>query len=761
MSKARLFGCAGLIVSAASGGAWAQETAPATGPDAIAIEEIVVTAQKRAENLQKVPVAVSALSSDQIERQNLHNVNDIASQVPSFQVTTPYSDAVPIFALRGVSSVDNSQNQSSPVALYVDEVYKGLPVFTSLQVFDLERIEVLRGPQGTLFGKNTTGGAVSLHSRRPDLDGGLSGYLTLGYGRFDRREAMGGVNLPLVDDRLAARIAFTLTKADGFVENRLPDIRDQGDIDDWAVRLSLAFRPSDRAEFLLRYTHGESTPDSGPGAMADDIGVGGVGLPFVETGYTRAGLGFFENEADSPGRVRIRNDSIALTANVDVSDAATLTSVSSYDRGRWFNSEDPDGSPFRLLDTDFFSRGEAYAQDLRLASSGEGPLKWLVGAYYYRDRVDLSTTIRYFYGFPDVDHDGVSDCLQGLTRGCATSNALRQVRESVALYSQTSYTLDSGLTLTAGLRYTHDDNRLDSYLAVVDYLDPATGQSVRLGATIEAPPVDRLKSENLSGKLGVSYETDGGTLLYGNISRGYRGGAFNGQAFNSPEEVTTAKPERLDAIDVGAKMQAFDRRLRLNVAAFYYDYRNQQFLDLASSEGAVLQILYNAPKSRLFGGEVELVARPTEALTVRFGLSYLNAKYREITLLDTTTLTPTDLSGNRIVLSPEFTIAGGVDWTIVETSAGSLSLHTDSRFTSKHYFNAFNTPTATENGFTVHDARLTFETADGKVQVAGWIKNIFNETYKVYIQDLSSLANFTYRPRSRPREFGVQLSYRF
>ena len=712
--------------------------------------EIVVTATKRSENIQKVPIAVSALTGDQLAKQGVANVTGIASQVPNLQIAMPYSDAIPIFSLRGISAVDYAQNQSSPVGLYVDEDYKGVSVFTSLQLFDVERVEVLRGPQGTLFGKNTTGGAVSVTTKSADVSAGFTGNITAGYGRFDRFEILGGINIPLIDDKLAARIAFTRTKADGFVKNLAPGLADLGSIDDWAVRASVTANPTDRLKLELRYTHSESTP-LGYGVLAEDIGPGGVGF----TGYDRSGLGFFESEVDTVGFLDIRNDSASMRLNWDISNSATLTSVTTYNTGRWLTKEDADGSPFNILTSNYASDAKAFSQDLRITSTDNVPLKWLVGAYFYRDSVEYGVTTRYYYTFAgDNNINGQLDCFDDGFTGCAYSNDLRQVRNSFAIYTHNDYRFDNGLTITAGLRYTHDDNRLDRYNAWLGFLDPATGQEdLRAAPTISGTPaVNRLKSSNLSGKLGVSYETKGGTLFYASASRGYRGGAFNGQAAVDPSEITIARPELLYAYEVGAKMQTTDRKLRLNTAAFFYDYRNQQFLDVSPNS---LVILYNAPKSHLWGLEAELMAQPAPKLGARLGLSYLNSKYKD------NTLQGQDLSGNALIVAPEWTLNGGIDWDIVDSSIGKVSLHTDSRYTSRLYFDAFNSRTVSQQGYWVHDARLSYAPANDAFEIAAWIRNIGNKKYKVYKLELLELYNYNYSMRGRPREFGVQASFRF
>jgi iron complex outermembrane receptor protein len=733
------------LVSAAPAIGADVEATESAGP--AALEVVVVTAQRRSENLQKVPVAVSALSQEMLEQQGIRNVAAVATQVPNMQLATPYGDAVPFFSLRGVTSTDVSLNQSGPIALYVDEVYKGLPALTSLQIFDVDRGEVLRGPQGTLYGKNTTGGAVNIYTRRPSVSDGWEGNLAVGVGNLGRFTANGGINVPLIDDRLAGRIAFTRTKVDGYVENRLPGKANPNEIDDFAFRASLQWVPTDDLTVSLGYTQTKSSPTS-YGALAENIGPGGIGFG---TEYYRSGLSFFETEADQPGNIDIKNKGVSLRVAWDISDAVSFTSVTSYDTGDWSATEDVDTSPYDIARGEYIADANSMSQDFRLASKGDGTLEWLVGAYYYRDQVDSNTIYRYYYAFSgDNNANGVIDCLDDFFTGCRLENNFRQDRTSGALYGQATYAFQNGIAVTAGLRYTKDKNSLDYYRARLGYFDPATNSEVVDAIdTITEPPVDELNTTNWSGKIGVSYEMSSGALLYANASRGYRGGSFNGNGFYAPDEVTTAKPEQIDALEAGLKTQIWDERARVNLATFYYEYKNQQFLDLTP---AFLQVLYNAPRSTVWGAELEAVARVLEPLTVTIAVGYLDATYDEISL------SGQDLSGNRLSLAPKTTFSAGLDWTIVEGDFGSVDLHTDSRHQSKIYFDAFN---QLEQGpYWVHDARLTYRTPARQLAVAAWGKNLGDEEYRTQRYDLSAF-NFLYAQRGRPREYGLELSYSF
>lgn len=727
------------------------------------LEQITVTAQKRVEDSQTVPIAISALSANQLANQGITNVVDIGAQVPNLYITLPYGDAAPYFSLRGISALDYSLNQSAPIALYVDEVYKGLSTFTSLQIFDIERAEVLRGPQGTLFGKNATGGAVSFHTQRPDLQDGFTGYLSAGVGDYDRRAASGAVNIPMVSNVLAGRVAFTYAKDDGFVKNRTPGFEEQGSTDDWAARLSLAFEPVETLSLLLRYTRSRTTPDGGFASLADDIGPGG----FMGLGYDRTGLDYLENETDGQNFYRVENDSVALTATWDVSDGATLTSVSAYDEGSSFYHEDADITPFNIMTFDYGSDAEAYSQDLRIASAGAGPLTWLVGAYYYRDQVRALISYRFLFEFAaDTDADGTVDCIEDdidgnpatvdpgdFFTGCAYTNHLQQTRESLALYTQESLELAENLTLTVGLRYTRDTNQLDSYRSDLTVLNPVSGIEEAAFPIFVEPPASatRRVNDNFSGKLGLAYQITAKTMLYGTLSRGYRGASFNGAALFDQNDVQAIDPERLDAAEIGVKTQTCGDRLRINAAVFYYDYKNQQFL---TSDG-VRPLLVGAD-SKLWGGEIEVTAKPVSAIELRLGGSYLDSRFNDGELVD-----GVDVGGNQLITAPEWTFSGAIDWSLIESDAGTLSIHGTSHYTGKQFYDAHNQPLVSQEGYLLHDARLTFRTANEALAVSAWIKNIADERYTTNRLDVIDPFNYIYGRYGRPREWGVEATYKF
>lgn len=332
--------------------AFAQDAEASAG----AVEDIVVTAQRREERLQDVPVSVTALSSEALQSRRILNASDLASVTPNLQSVSTVGSSTPIFALRGISMSDYSLNQASPVATYFDEVYKGNFALLGVALYDLDRVEVLRGPQGTLYGKNTTGGAVNLIARRPGFVSEAN--LSAGYGNFNRYEATGSLQIP-VSDTLAARMAFTYANANGDVRNLSVGQSDLGAVDEYGIRLSLLFQPSDSAEFILRLS--TSLQDSANYGIIAEPGPNGIGggvyatFNAIDATFNpltddfRIGLGRRELTSDFTPHRRNRTYAAALTSRFDLSDSLSLISVSSYDHGTLLNEEDTDGSALASL----------------------------------------------------------------------------------------------------------------------------------------------------------------------------------------------------------------------------------------------------------------------------------------------------------------------------------------------------------------------------------------------------------------------------
>jgi iron complex outermembrane recepter protein len=765
------------------------------------LEEIVVTAQKRSESLQSVPVSVTVLTASQLDEMKMDTPSAIAAHIPNLQVNDVNGGASPVFSLRGVSMFDYSFTQASPVASYIDEVYKGNTMLFGVEMYDLERIEVLRGPQGTLYGKNTTGGAINFITVKPGFD--TEGYFKLGYGNYNREEAEGAFQTALIPEKIAIRAAFTYTKANGFVDNVLPGYPDLEGVDQYGVRLSVLFRINDDASATLRLSKSRQNPqnyaiiDGGiaaPNAAAGSPG--GVGF----TGYFRTQDGSFtgtplNNEqigANYTPRRQQDNEAIESTIDWKVSNALSITSITSLDVGSLFIPENTDGAPFDIYKIATSGSNHQFTQDLRLTSSTGGPLDYIVGAYYQHAIINSSVQNQ-AYNFLDVNGDGVlnyQDCVDSsfapagagvgyasgavLNPACRYYNFFEQTTNTWAAYSDASYRVAPIVKLRAGLRYNHDNggqkNALDqlqgSDNVPIANLGSFTAQPGGYSAPTLALPgspnysalVDATRSQYLhnvatTGHVGVDVTPSSDSLLYISYSRGYRSAAFNAQFLFTPTDFTTVQPETLDSIEAGFKTSWLDNHLQLDGAIFHYQYKNQQIVDV---EPSGQQPLINLEKSRIYGGELELIARPTRDLTVRGGLGLLNAKVQQGSVQGGTI----DVAGHTLPDAPSVSATVADDWDFLHFNTSKLTLHLDASYASKQYFELVNIERLAQNPYALANGRLAYHSAADKWEVGTWVNNIFDKFYQTDAYDLQ-LLGFDYRHRDTPRMFGIDASYRF
>lgn len=506
------------IAVAFSAPAYAAETA---APDQAAegatssggLEEIVVTARKRSENLQDVPVAVSAISQTALKAQGVFETTDLNHAMPNLQVSSPYGQQQPNFSLRGVGvGTEFNANAASPVGVYVDEVYQAFRASHGQQLYDLEQIEVVRGPQGTLYGRNTTGGAINFITHKPDLHG-ANGYLTLGYGSYNRMNMEAALEFTPVEDRVGVRIAGTYVHSEPYVRNLLkaglnkstlglPDAaaygnrstgRDPGITESYGIRGTLVIKPVDDVTLTIKgyaakasgntetpIATGQSKTNDTIDYLSPNFLLGGLfgalspaGL--LPTSYSASGRGLsdLEVEADTVGEAISRAEGVTFTADFQLSDKLRLVSISGYDSGLYSQSStDCDATPLRLCSIGYRSAFHAFNQDVRLDFQ-TGPLKLIVGGYYGKDSVTADNTPDFLNVLSDVNKalglpasyfnpggnfGGTLLPAGSLPTGIRGKQHFKQERTSIAAYGEGSLKLSDTLTATAGIRYTRDTN---------------------------------------------------------------------------------------------------------------------------------------------------------------------------------------------------------------------------------------------------------------------------------------------------------------
>jgi iron complex outermembrane receptor protein len=731
--------------------------------DSLGLEEVIVTAQKRAEPLQDVPISVTVLTGEQIREMKLNSGTDVARLTPNLRASTAGNEDQPKFSIRGLSQFDTNLNASSPTGVFTDEIYTSSQFLGGPQLFDMERVEVLRGPQGTLFGKNTTAGALNFITRAPALGGESSDYISAEFGSNNYYHLQGGADLPIESERFGARVAFNTSQSDGWVKNRNPDpsARDLSSIDNYAGRLSLRY-DGDGFDAIARLWLTRSTPTAigiiGEGTCPDycfpTFLTGGTPYP-QDTNiarvnprispYTGQPFDAHEGAYDRSGTINVEGQGANVTLNFELG-TFTLTSISSFIDGSFHNYVDADASIVHLFHIDFLADTRELSQDLRLTSDFDGPFNFILGAYFFRDVIEPATTSRF----------GPPASLPPLSLQSATTT-YKQTRTSVAGYVDGTYALTDAAELYAGFRVTKEDGEAEDFTTVT------------LAGVTTLPPTDVTYDETKpTGRIGFRYEFSDDVMSYIQYSRGYRSSSINGSAACAAE-LNVAKPEFLDSFEVGFKSQWLDNRVQINSSVFYYNFKDQQFRNPApgtsgcNSNNPLATQLVNAAKSRIYGIEVEAQARITSAFDIGVGVGLLESEYEELFLFDSNARITRDLSGNEVLEAPPYTVNVSTNYAI-PAGSGEVVLHADSVWVGSQFYTAFNdiepfdeqrSPANWEA-----NARIGYRSGDGRYSVGVWGKNLNdNEAVNWAINPQVFGIKFTTVPY--PRRWGVDFNLNF
>lgn len=537
-------------------------------------------------------------------------------------------------------------------------------------------------------------------------------------------------------DKAALRVAGIYAKADGWFKNVVPGKPDLASTDEYAVRATLNVEASETVRFVLRASTSFQNPYN-------------YGIYAQPEAANRPGLGRREIASNIDTKRRARTYSVALTSTFDVSDTLAVTSITAWDKGNLFFYEDTDGTAGQLLEIPYNDRATQFAQDLRLTSNFGGPFDFILGGYFHREKVFNETT---FEIGKDIDSDGLpgitaDDCAVGLPLACLFRNRFDQLKKSYAIYSDLKYELSDAVTLRGGLRYTHDTGEQSGFRS------DALGVDGSLIANLIPVSALRYSQDNLSGKIGLDYKLADGNLIYASVSRGYRAPSFNAQAFFDPAELSIAKPEQVTSYEVGAKTQFADRRVTLNFAGFYYDYRNQQFINVDPASAA--QTLLNIPKSRIYGGEAELTVRASDRLTLHSGMGVLATKIQR------GSVSGVNVAGNRLSNAPTFTFNATIDLTLIDGDMGKVSVHPDVAYQSSQFFEVLNVPRLRQTSYALVGGHIDWESADGRFNASVWGKNLTDKFYFTSRVDLLAGFGFDYNHIGNPRTYGVTVGAKF
>ncbi|HQA17256.1 MAG TPA: TonB-dependent receptor [Novosphingobium sp.] len=754
--------------------------APAFAQDAAqnqddGIGDIVVTAQKRSENVQDVPIAISALGSQFLESRGIDSIDKLGAVAPNVKIErAPASKTISQISIRGSVTINPAITWEPAVGLYLDGVYIAKAQGSIFDVADLERVELLRGPQGTLYGRNALAGAVNLVTRKPSGEAG--GSIDLTYGSFNDRRVRGVLDLPKFGP-FSVKVAGQYRKRDGLIDlvPNSPSGADRADsIDSGSFMVQLRAELSDAITADYTYDYSKASQDP---PFSQLLRVNRNGDPRdifdpASPGYAFGGAFFPLNLYTNPNRVetaainapayeRSRSYGHALTLTADLG-AATLKSITAYRDLAWADGLDLDGSPLPVAFTQRITDYHAFSQELQLTGElGDGRLNYVLGAFYFDEKAETLNPQTYFGGGVDLQSDYGSNT------------------KALALYAQLDYKFTDALKVSLGGRYTHEKKDVRRFFRV--NFDAGSGIfSPLVVANLPYGAIPEAKYNNFSPAATLAWEASDNINVYARFAQGFKSGGFNGETnvFAAPtagcpsgatELCSPYRPEKVDSYEVGIKTKLADGRVIFNFAAFRDEHKDMQLSVFTATTGAA-SIIRNAAGARIQGLEFETVLRPVDGLTINGSLAILDPKYKSF--IDG----GVDVSNNRAFPhAPKTTASVGFDWAVLSGDWGKLNLYGDLNYVSKYYTFPYPllTPTRSDQnanssqskGRTIVNLRASLSDiplGGVKAEISGFVRNLTKET------DPSNFIDFGpgfggillgYFPE--PRTFGVTVGVKF
>ncbi|WP_017667587.1 TonB-dependent receptor [Sandarakinorhabdus sp. AAP62] len=744
-----LLASAGLLASLPA----AAQTA-AAGDALTSDAEIIVSARRRDERLIDVPVAVTAFSQADLQKYQAVDLSGLQAAAPNLNLVQGRGSAASanIF-IRGIGQPDALQTFDPAVGVYVDGVYLSRIQGALLNLFDVERIEVLRGPQGTLYGKNTTGGALSIVSRKPDLEVVKAAGSAL-YGSYNQIVLNGYVSAPLVGDKLAFSLAGQWDKRDGLVTDPRTG-REYNDRDSLTVRGKLRAKPTDALEILVSGDYNRQRNALTLGYATANLG--GV-RPVVAAPYGaydfKASTSFTGNEGQ-----RLDHWGVNLTANWQLSDAIMVSSITAW------RKLDPD--LFIDIDATQAELGDVFVGINQRQFSQELQLKWntdrfsgVFGLFYLNENI--------------ASHqEAYADDLFGVPFTRLIDDA--QNTKSYAAFGQASYKFTNRLSLTAGLRYTHEERAYDRFTTTVSTFGALNGLAFRFPGSLPAPfnLDNKAEYDAWTPSVNLAWKPDANSQIYVSASRGFKSGGFNGRANGIadltqtvngvPTIVTTFRPETVWTYEGGAKGSFLDGRVFLSGTVFYSDFRDFQ-ARVGGGSVASFPVL-NAGRLSIWGVELEAALKPTRYWNLRMNAGYLNARYDEFNDGRRAPAFSCNPTGAQVTCEPAFapplTLTLATDYRIPVGDAGSITLGGDARFVDKHFLSVDNRPGLVEPGYWLANAYVRFDAEGGRWYVQGGVKNLGDERYRTDGQEFSSVGNIQTVYYGDPRTWNVMVGFKF
>lgn len=684
--------------------------------------EIVVTAQRRAERLADVPISITALSEAGLASAGVRSTEDLTAAVPGLNFATNGAFAQP--TVRGIGTTVSAAGSDANVAIYVDGVYQPNQIGNFSDLVDVEQVEVLKGPQGTLFGRNATGGAIRVTTKAPSWT--PSARLSASYGSFDEVKVSGYVTGP-VSDRLAVSLGLIYGDDDGYVRN-IGTGNKVAQSKVFGVRGKLLFKASETLDFTLSAAHNART--SNP---AFTLGVLNGNNSSLSAAGSIPASGPRQVSLSFDPTITVDSNQFSLTARADLG-FAQLTSITSYGEIETYLVTDTDRTNLAIGRADIPGTEKTWTQELNLVSQGSDALKWFLGAFYYNDKSSNYTQIN----------------LGSLY------NVITLKTEAIAPFGEVNYSIGD-LTLIAGARYNIEKK---------DY------SIVRGAASI----VKETTYKTFTPRLGLRYKLSPSSMVYATYSKGFKSGGFDGILASGQLAVNNVFPEKVDAWEVGYKYGRGGNSL--SVSAYYYDYSNIQFQAFNPNAGGLTQV-FNAAAAEIYGGEIEGTLEPVDGFTLRASLAYNHSTYKNFpgasvycprgaptqgnALIALGALNPCTgqvnadgATGNQLIRTPEFTASLSGNYRHELANGGSIELSGSGFYSGAFYWDPNNR--LREKPYVLMNAEIAYNLPGDHVRLALWGRNLANELYAIYKTEAAAGDSVAY---ARPRSVGISAQVKF
>ena len=699
-----------------------------------ALDEIIVTAEKREQNLQDVPAAISALDSEALKIRGIQTVQDLQFSVPGLTIgETTFGSAQ--VTIRGVGTENINAGGDPGVPLHIDGHYIQFPGYMLQDFLDVARVEVQRGPQGTLYGRNAVGGNINIITNGPSDH--FEGELSVDVGNYNKRQITGVISGPLTD-HLSGRFAFADEKRDGFVENISPLAQNEELLGSnyTSIRASLQYALTDNIEILLSgYHYADESITWVQRLVSEYPNSGfytGLSLPAnisaIDPQKIRADFDY-EGSEDAEG--------VSLDINLDFN-KISFKSLTAYNDAERAVGQDLDGSDIGIFDQRSVLGSKTITQEFQLLSNDDKDLKWIAGLFYFEEKSDLFLQIT----------------LPILPGSEFTNNPVEVETQSTAMFGQVDYFLTKKLELTAGLRHSRDEK--DMLWGLFFTLDGVN------------PIIDDISAQSDSwskttGKLGLNYYASDDILFYGLYSLGFKAGGFNGTGSTE----TSYDPETLDAYEVGMKGQFLDNQLQLNISGYYYDYTDKTESKIDFQPGATVEsvIFTNAGAATISGIDIELQSNISRTIAVDLSFAYQNTEYDEYSSQDPTrpSLGVLDLSGNQLTRSPKLKLHLGLQYNhLLGNNLGEIIARLDYSWVDKQYYRPFNLETDKQDSYHRTNATVQWGSINSRWNAELYVRNIEDADVQSNLLVASAALGFGhYGSYLDPRTYGIKVQYSF